>query len=65
LFTDGRDYWLGDGFHRVLAARKARLTEIAAEVRFGAAHEEVPLSGRQNPNAPPAPLPEMSATLAA
>src|SRR5262249_8043073 len=35
LFTDGRDYWLGDGFHRVLAAQKAGLTEIAAEVRPG------------------------------
>jgi hypothetical protein len=35
LFTDGGDYWLGDGFHRVLAARKAGLTEIAAEVRAG------------------------------
>jgi len=35
LFTDGKDYWLGDGWHRVLAARKAGLTEIAAEVRPG------------------------------
>jgi hypothetical protein len=36
LFTDGGDfYWLGDGFHRVFAARKAGLTEIAAEVRPG------------------------------
>ena len=36
LFTDGADfYWLGDGFHRVFAARKAGLTEITAEVRPG------------------------------
>jgi hypothetical protein len=36
LFKDGGDfYWLGDGFHRVFAARKAGLTEIAAEVRGG------------------------------
>jgi ribosomal protein S14 len=36
LFKDGGDfYWLGDGFHRVVAARKAGLTEIAAEVREG------------------------------
>jgi ParB-like chromosome segregation protein Spo0J len=36
LFADGSEfYWLGDGFHRVLAARKAGLTEIAAEVRAG------------------------------
>jgi hypothetical protein len=35
LFTDGRDHCLGDGFYRVLAARKAGLTEIAAELRPG------------------------------
>ena len=35
LFTDGTDFWLGDGFHRVLAARKAGLSEISAEVRPG------------------------------
>jgi ParB-like nuclease domain len=35
LFTDGQNYWLGDGFHRILAAGKAGLTEIAAEVRPG------------------------------
>jgi hypothetical protein len=33
LFSDERDYWLDDGFHRVLAARKAGLTEILAEIR--------------------------------
>jgi ParB-like nuclease domain len=35
LFTDGNAYWLSDGFHRVLAARQAGLTEIQAEVRSG------------------------------
>jgi hypothetical protein len=35
VFTDGREYWLGDGFHRVGAAQKAGLTELAAEVRPG------------------------------
>jgi hypothetical protein len=35
LFTDGRDYWLGDGFHRVLGAHESGLGEIAAEVRPG------------------------------
>jgi hypothetical protein len=33
LFSDGQNYWLGDGFHRVLSATRAGLTEIAAEVR--------------------------------
>jgi hypothetical protein len=35
LFGDGNDYWLADGFHRVLAAAQAGLTEIAAEVHPG------------------------------
>jgi hypothetical protein len=35
LFTDGQRYWLGDGFHRVLAARAAGLTELPADVRPG------------------------------
>jgi hypothetical protein len=35
LFTDGKDYRVGDGFHRVLAARQAGLTEIEAEVHPG------------------------------
>jgi ParB-like nuclease domain len=35
LFTDERDYWIGDGFHRVLAARQAGLTEFPADVRPG------------------------------
>jgi hypothetical protein len=41
LFTDGGEYWVGDGFHRVLAARKAGLTEIAAEVRPGTQRDAV------------------------
>jgi ParB-like nuclease domain len=35
LFTDGKDYWVVDGFHRIPAARRAGLTEIEAEVRQG------------------------------
>jgi hypothetical protein len=35
VFTDGQDYWVGDGFHRILAARQAGLTEIPAEIRPG------------------------------
>src|SRR6266446_5418739 len=36
LFTDGQHYWLGDGFHRILAARAAGLTDFPADVRPGA-----------------------------
>ena len=41
LFTDGQNYWLGDGFHRVLAAARAGLTEIAADVRQGTQRDAV------------------------
>jgi hypothetical protein len=41
LFTDGGEYWLGDGFHRVFAARKAGLSEIAADVRAGRQRDAV------------------------
>ena len=36
LFSnDSSEYWVGDGRHRIMAARKAGLNEIAAEVRTG------------------------------
>jgi len=35
LFTDGGRHFIGDGFHRVLAAREAGLSELLADVRGG------------------------------
>jgi protein gp37 len=35
VFYDGAAYWLADGFHRVAAAKVARLAEIDADVRQG------------------------------
>lgn len=35
VFNDGKDAWLADGFHRVLAARMAGATEIGATVKAG------------------------------
>jgi len=35
VFFDGSDYWLADGFHRVLAAKKIDRSEIDADVRQG------------------------------
>lgn len=32
VYSDGKNYWLFDGFHRVKAAREAKLTEIEADV---------------------------------
>lgn len=41
VFKDGQDHWLADGFHRVAAAKVARLTEIAADVRPGSRRDAV------------------------
>jgi len=35
LFTDGASHYIGDGFHRVLAARKAGRTTLLADLRTG------------------------------
>lgn len=35
VFYDGTDYWLADGFHRVLASKKIGRSEIEADVRQG------------------------------
>lgn len=35
LFLDRSDYWLADGFHRVLAAGRAGLTDVSAHVHPG------------------------------
>jgi ParB-like chromosome segregation protein Spo0J len=34
-FFDGNEYYLGDGFHRVLAANRAKITEIECNVHKG------------------------------
>jgi ParB-like nuclease family protein len=41
LFQDGNDYALADGFHRVLAAAWAGLTEIAAHVHPGSRRDAI------------------------
>jgi hypothetical protein len=35
LFSDGQHHWLADGFHRILAARAAGLSDFPADVRPG------------------------------
>jgi modification methylase len=41
VYYDGTEYWLADGFHRMRAAQKAGLTEIAAEVRQGTQRDAI------------------------
>jgi hypothetical protein len=41
LYRDGTDYWLGDGYHRVAAARKIERETINAEVREGTARDAI------------------------
>jgi N6-adenosine-specific RNA methylase IME4 len=48
VFFDGTDYWLGDGFHRLAAAKKLGLPAIAAEVRTGSKRDALLFAVRAN-----------------
>ena len=48
VFTDGRRYWLADGFHRVMAAKQNGRTVIAADVRKGTEDDAVMFGGTAN-----------------
>lgn len=39
LFHDGSEYYVGDGFHRILSAERLTFTDIDAEVRKGTAQD--------------------------
>ena len=41
IYHDGTDYWLGDGFHRVEAARKIERETIEADIREGTARDAI------------------------
>jgi len=41
LYCDGTTYWLGDGYHRVEAARKIERESIKAEIRQGTARDAI------------------------
>ena len=49
VYHDGTDYWLGDGFHRVEAARKIDRETIEADVREGRRGRCGPRSTRHRP----------------
>lgn len=48
VFTDGRHYWLADGFHRVMAARQNGKAQISADVRKGTEDDAVVFGGTAN-----------------
>lgn len=48
VFTDGKRYWLADGFHRVMAAKQNGRTVIMADVRNGTADDAVVFGGTAN-----------------
>jgi len=50
LFFDGQVYWLGDGFHRVAAARQAKQKAIQAEVHDGGFREALLFAVGANAN---------------
>jgi hypothetical protein len=41
VFYDGTDYWLGDGFHRVHAAKSKGFREIETDVRAGTVRDAI------------------------
>jgi hypothetical protein len=41
VYFDGTDYWSGDGFHRIEAARKIEREDILAEVRAGTQRDAI------------------------
>jgi hypothetical protein len=41
VFYDGSDYWLADGFHRLLAAQSLELPAIAVDIRRGTRRDAI------------------------
>lgn len=48
VFTDGKHYWLADGFHRVMAAKQLGKKQISADVRKGTEDDAVVFGGTAN-----------------
>lgn len=41
VFYDGADYWLADGFHRILSAEKADISDLAVDVHQGTRRDAI------------------------
>lgn len=48
VFSDGKHYWLADGFHRVMAAKQNGKASISADIRKGTADDAVVFGGTAN-----------------
>jgi hypothetical protein len=48
VFTDGKHYWLADGFHRVMAAKQLGKKQISADIRKGTEDDAVVFGGTAN-----------------
>ena len=48
VFTDGKHYWLADGFHRVMAAKQLGEKQISADIRKGTEDDAVVYGGTAN-----------------
>ena len=48
VFTDGKHYWLADGFHRVMAAKQLGKKQISADIRNGTEDDAVVFGGTAN-----------------
>lgn len=48
VFHDGSTYWLSDGFHRIAAARKNRLSSVVCEVKDGGKREAILYAAKAN-----------------
>lgn len=48
VFFDGANYWLGNGFYRTAATKKAKLRTILAAIRFGTRRDAVLFSAGAN-----------------
>lgn len=48
VFTDGKKYWLADGFHRVMALKQLGKGTVAADVRKGTSDDAVVFGGTAN-----------------
>ena len=48
VFTDGKDYWVGGGHHRITAASRAKIEQVLCDVRQGGQREAIEFGFKDN-----------------